>query len=125
MLLDILDEGMAHAYRMLTGTHQQIGIAVYIMYLEKELRLALVILQNSLQVANHRFIYRIALHIDGKAVDAVLLDRLQILHIAYLEIEIVGIAVTGNALGGDVDGAAFNHDTAPLAPVLAKESQLA
>lgn len=35
MLLDILDEGMAHAYRMLTGTHQQIGIAVYIMYLEK------------------------------------------------------------------------------------------
>ena len=31
---------------MLTGTHQQIGIAVNIMYLEKELRLALVILQN-------------------------------------------------------------------------------
>ena len=78
---------MAHAYRMLTGTHQQIGIAVYIMYLEKELRLALVILQNGLQVTNHRFIYRITLHIDGEAVDAVLLDRLQILHIAYLEIE--------------------------------------
>ena len=37
MLLDILDEGMTHAYRMLTGTHQQIGIAVYIMYLEKEI----------------------------------------------------------------------------------------
>ena len=49
MLLDILDEGMAHTHRMLTGTHQQIGIAVYIMYLEKELRLALVILQNGLQ----------------------------------------------------------------------------
>ena len=94
MLLDILDEGMAHTHRMLTGTHQQIGIAVNIMYLEKELRLALVILQNGLQVADHRFIYRIALHIDGKAVDAVLLDRLQILYIAYLEIEIVGIAVT-------------------------------
>ncbi len=125
MLLDILDEGMAHTHRMLTGTHQQIGIAVNIMYLEKELRLALVILQNGLQVADHRFIYRIALHIDGEAVDAVLLDRLQILHIAYLEIEIVGIAVTGNALGGNVDGAAFNHDAAPLAPVLAKESQLA
>ncbi len=67
MLLDILDEGHAHAYRMLTGTHQQIGIAVYIMYLEEELCLALVILQNGLQVAYHRIIYRIALHIDGKA----------------------------------------------------------
>ena len=52
------------------------------------------------------------------------LTVLQILYIAYLEIEIVGIAVTGNALGGNVDGAAFNHDAAP-APVLAKESQLA
>ena len=71
MLLDILDEGMAHAYRMFTGTHQQIGIAVYIMYLEEELRLAFVILQNGLQVAYHRIIYRIALHIDGEAVDAV------------------------------------------------------
>ena len=114
MLVDKLYQRTAHTHRTVLRTQQHIGIGVSIMDLEEELRLALVILHQVLMS------FTIVSSIAPSLTLMVNFSRrfslrLEILHSANLEVEVVGIAVTGYALRGNEDGAASYHDAAPVA----------
>ena len=93
--------------------------------LYEELRMALIIVYQRLEVVHQRIINDRAVDGNRKLLQSVLLHGLQILHGAQFEVQIVGIAIACHAFCRAVDGTSFHHDASPCTPILAKERQLA
>ena len=93
------------------------------MNLYEELRMALIVLNQRLEVVHQRIINDRAVDGNRKLLQSVLLHGLQIFHRTDLEVEIVAVAIAGYALCRNKDGTSLHHDASPGAPVLTEESQ--